>query len=193
MKSKKIKSMIMKAVYAIFVGTTSISLVSPTLNVLAYEEEKTTINEVDIFNRLVDEGYLIADESTQTVKITEKYQEAVLSNLSTNERVIFTDNSITIVPSVSTRASTGVNKFVWTWKDFDVYLDHNIGSIVVNGGSVATALAAFIPDPTVSKVVAVALAAASSLIAYNDHGKGVIVAFLVIPGQTPVPHWISSQ
>ena len=132
-------------------------------------------------------------KSTQTVRITEKYKEAVLSNLSANERAIFTDNSITIVPSVSTRANTGVNKFVWTWKGFDVYLDHNICSMVVNGGSVATALAAFIPDPTISKVVAVALAAVSSLIAYNDHGKGVIVAFLVIPGQTPVPHWISSQ
>ena len=27
----------------------------------------------------------------------------------------------------------------------------------------------------------------------EDHGRGVIIAFAWIPGNTPVPHWISSQ
>ena len=73
------------------------------------------------------------------------------------------------------------------------YIDNNICNMVVQGAPVAAALAAFIPDPTVTKVVAVALAAAAGLIGYNNHGRGVIIAFAWIPGKTPVPHWISSQ
>lgn len=62
--------------------------------------------------------------------------------------------------------------------------------MVVQGAPVLAALSAFIPDPTVTKVVAVALATAAGLIGYNNHGRGVIIAFAWIPGQIRIPHWI---
>ena len=193
MKSNRLTSIFKITLCSLFCGLITTGLISPAFSLTTYAEETESIHELDILTTMIEKGYLIADESTQTVKITEKYKTAVLENLSPYEKVTFTDNSIKISPIYQTRANSGVNKFVWTWKGFDVYLDHNICSIISNGGSTAAALATFIPDPTVSKVVAVAIAAASGLISYNDHGKGVIIAFARIPGQTPIPHWISSQ
>jgi hypothetical protein len=172
----------------------SLGLFSPGLQVLANETNPyDDSSQMNILNKMEEAGYLVVDNVNETITITEKYKQYVLENLSSDQDAIFTENSVTIVPKIQTRANKGVNKFVWTWKGFDIYIDNNICNMVVQGTPVAAALAAFIPDPTVTKVVAVALAAAAGLIGYNNHGRGVIIAFAWIPGKTPVPHWISSQ
>lgn len=185
-----------KLCYALLSSTLLTGFILPSAQTFAAESSNQiseNIQNVDYLLSMEQQGYLIVDKSDQKIYITDKYKNYVLSNLSDNQTAIFTDNSITIVPAIQTRASGGVNKFVWTWKGFDVYLNNNLCNTLVTGGAIGASLSAIIPDPSLSKAVGIALGVSTALISHNNHGNGVIVAFLWSLGQPPIPHWISSQ
>lgn len=151
--------------------------------------------QIEAIETLESEGFLEVDEESQSVTITEAYKQAVLENLEPGYTANFTENSVEIVPTTQLRASTGVNKIVYTWKGIDLYLNNSTSNKVAGGSGVAAALSVFIPEPAVSKVLAAALGTIAGLITFNNNGKGVILAFLGDPrnGKVPVFHWISSQ
>ena len=179
----------------------SLGIVPPVLRanpVVADSITETTVqenlNKNDVVETLSDKGYLYVDPNTKKVTITEKYKQEILANTDTDlYNVIFTENSITIVPKYSFRSFSGYNKIVFTWKGYDLYLDSTTANKIAAGAAGASALAGLIPDPTVSKIVAASLGTVASLILYNNAaGRGVIVAFVgLYPNGTP--HWITSQ
>ncbi|HEK9594673.1 TPA: hypothetical protein SU446_002033, partial [Streptococcus equi subsp. equi] len=152
------------------------------------------IDQTEVITILKSDGYLNIDEGTQEVTITEKYKQAVLSSIDLDrQEAIFTENSVTIRDIFSPRSFTGVNKIVFTWKGYDLYLDSTNANRLSALGWGSTALSGLIPDPIVSKVLAAALGVVSASISYaNAAGRGVIVAFV---GTFPrgVIHWVASQ
>lgn len=179
----------------------SLGIVSPVLGanpVVADSVTETTVqenlNKIDAIKTLSDNGYLDVNPDTKKVTITEKYKQAVLANTDTDlYHVIFTENSITIVPKYSFRSFSGYNKIVFTWKGYDIYLDSTTANQIAAGFSGGAILSSLIPEPAVSKIVAASLGTVASLILYNNAaGRGVIVAFVgIYPNGTP--HWITSQ
>lgn len=179
----------------------SLGIVPPVLGanpVVADSITETTVqenlNKNDVIEALSDNGYLDVDPDTKKVTITEKYKQEVLANTDTDlYHVIFTENSITIVPKYSFRSFSGYNKIVYTWKGYDVYLDSTNANKLAAGYGMAAIAAALVPDATASKILAAALEAAAVLIGYNNAaGRGIIIAFVgIFPNGTA--HWISSQ
>lgn len=179
----------------------SLGIVPPVLRanpVVADSITETTVqenlNKNDVVEALSDNGYLDVDPDTKKVTITEKYKQEVLANTDTDlYHVIFTENSITIVPKYSFRSFSGYNKIVYTWKGYDVYLDSTNANKLAAGYGMAAIAAALVPDATASKILAAALEAAAVLIGYNNAaGRGIIIAFVgIFPNGTA--HWISSQ
>lgn len=179
----------------------SLGVIAPVLGanpVVADSVTETTVqgnlNKIDVVETLSDNGYLDVDPDAKKVTITEKYKQEILANTDTDlYNVVFTENSITIVPKYSFRSFSGYTKIVYTWKGYDIYLDSTAANEFAAGfGGVAT-LAALIPEPTISKIVAASLGSVAALIAYNNAaGRGVIIAFAgLYPKGTP--HWITSQ
>lgn len=151
-------------------------------------------NEEIVVNELVDNGYLSVDNTTQTVKITEKYRQDILNSIDLNQYdVSFTDNSVTISSKFSVRAFSGVNKIVYTWKGFDLYLDSTNANKIVAGSGLAAVAAMFVPDLSLSKALAVLLGTVGGVVSWNNAaGRGVIISFVgKLPSATP--HWITSQ
>ena len=179
----------------------SLGIVPPVLGanpVVADSITETTVqenlNKNDVVEALSDNGYLDVDPDTKKVTITEKYKQEVLANTDTDlYHVIFTENSITIVPKYSFRSFSGYNKIVYTWKGYDVYLDSTNANKLAAGYGMAAIAVALVPDATASKILAAALEAAAVLIGYNNAaGRGIIIAFVgIFPNGTA--HWISSQ
>ena len=179
----------------------SLGVIAPVLGanpVVADSVTETTVqgnlNKIDVVETLSDSGYLAVDSDAKKVTITEKYKQEVLANTDTDlYNVIFTENSITIVPKYSFRDFSGYTKIVYTWKGYDIYLDSTTANRIAAGLGGGAALAALIPEPGASKIVAAALGTVAAIIAYNNAaGRGVIIAFVgVFPNATP--HWITSQ
>ena len=179
----------------------SLGVLAPVLGanpVVADSVTETTVqgnlNKIDVVETLSDNGYLDVDPDAKKVTITEKYKQEVLANTDTDlYNVIFTKNSITIAPKYSFRDFSGYTKIVYTWKGYDIYLDSTTANRIVAGLGGGAALAALIPEPGASKIVAAALGTVAAIIAYNNAaGRGVIIAFVgVFPNGTP--HWITSQ
>lgn len=179
----------------------SLGVIAPVLGanpVVADSVTETTVqgnlNKIDVVKALSDNGYLDVDPDAKKVTITEKYKQEILANTDTDlYNVIFTENSITIVPKYSFRDFSGYTKIVYTWKGYDIYLDSTTANRIAAGLGGGAALAALIPEPGASKIVAAALGTVASLILYNNAaGRGVIIAFVgVFPNATP--HWITSQ
>lgn len=179
----------------------SLGVIAPVLGanpVVADSVTETTVqgnlNKIDVVETLSDNGYLDVDPDAKKVTITEKYKQEVLANTDTDlYNVIFTENSITIAPKYSFRDFSGYTKIVYTWKGYDIYLDSTTANRIAAGLGGGAALAALIPEPGASKIVAAALGTVAAIIAYNNAaGRGVIIAFVgVFPNATP--HWITSQ
>lgn len=179
----------------------SLGVIAPVLGanpVVADSVTETTVqgnlNKIDVVETLSDNGYLDVDPDAKKVTITEKYKQEVLANTDTDlYNVIFTENSITIAPKYSFRDFSGYTKIVYTWKGYDIYLDSTTANKIAAGLGGGAALAALIPEPGASKIVAAALGTVAAIIAYNNAaGRGVIIAFVgVFPNATP--HWITSQ
>lgn len=179
----------------------SLGVIAPVLGanpVVADSVTETTVqgnlNKIDVVETLSDNGYLDVDPDAKKVTITEKYKQEVLANTDTDlYNVIFTENSITIAPKYSFRDFSGYTKIVYTWKGYDLYLDSTTANRIAAGLGGGAALAALIPEPGASKIVAAALGTVAAVIAYNNAaGRGVIIAFVgLFPNATP--HWITSQ
>lgn len=179
----------------------SLGVIAPVLGanpVVADSVTETTVqgnlNKIDVVETLSDNGYLDVEPDAKKVTITEKYKQEVLANTDTDlYNVIFTENSITIAPKYSFRDFSGYTKIVYTWKGYDIYLDSTTANRIAAGLGGGAALAALIPEPGASKIVAAALGTVAAIIAYNNAaGRGVIIAFVgVFPNATP--HWITSQ
>ena len=179
----------------------SLGVIAPVLGanpVVADSVTETTaqrnLNKIDVVETLSDNGYLDVDPDAKKVTITEKYKQEVLANTDTDlYNVIFTENSITIAPKYSFRDFSGYTKIVYTWKGYDIYLDSTTANRIAAGLGGGAALAALIPEPGASKIVAAALGTVAAVIAYNNAaGRGVIIAFVgLFPNATP--HWITSQ
>ena len=194
--NKQIKTSALLGVCIVSLGV--IAAVLGANPVVADSVTETTVqgnlNKIDVVETLSDNGYLDVDLDAKKVTITEKYKQEVLANTDTDlYNVMFTENSITIAPKYSFRDFSGYTKIVYTWKGYDIYLDSTAANEFAAGfGGVAT-LAALIPEPTISKIVAASLGSVAALIAYNNAaGRGVIIAFAgLYPKGTP--HWITSQ
>ena len=179
----------------------SLGVIAPVLGanpVVADSVTETTVqgnlNKIDVVETLSDNGYLDVDPDAKKVTITEKYKQEVLANTDTDlYNVIFTENSITIAPKYSFRDFSGYTKIVYTWKGYDIYLDSTTANRIAAGLGGGAVLAALIPEPGASKIVAAALGTVAAVIAYNNAaGRGVIIAFVgLFPNATP--HWITSQ
>ena len=65
---------------------------------------------------------------------------------------------------------------------------------VAAGAGIGASLSAWIPDPTVTKIVATALGVSAGLIAFNNKGKGVVISgiFTLSPPLATF-YWIKSQ
>lgn len=177
----------------------SLGVIAPVLGanpVVADSVTETTVqgnlNKIDVVETLSDNGYLDVDPDAKKVTITEKYKQEVLADTDLYN-VIFTENSITIAPKYSFRDFSGYTKIVYTWKGYDIYLDSTTANRIAAGLGGGAALAALIPEPGASKIVAAALGTVAAVIAYNNAaGRGVIIAFVgLFPNATP--HWITSQ
>ncbi|HGF7128779.1 TPA: ABC transporter ATP-binding protein [Enterococcus faecium] len=189
LKKSKIACLILSLfILAVPIITTSTSI---------HAAEKSTSLQMErnqVVSILKNNGYLEIDNQAKTVKITQKYKEAVYEKLDSNHVAIFTENSVSIIPKDPLRAFSGVNKVVYTWKGYDLYLNSTNANKAAAGIGIAGVLAAFIPDPIVSKALAAALGIASGLIAYNNAaGRGVIIAYIGLPTSSSLPHWITSQ
>ena len=76
-------------------------------------------------------------------------------------------------------------------------LDKSVGDLstkVAAGAGIGASLSAWIPDPTVTKIVATALGVSAGLIAFNNKGKGVVISgiFTLSPPLATF-YWIKSQ
>lgn len=152
---------------------------------------------------MVSSGYLKVN-SDGSVSITDKYINYIenkLSEAGTNATVSATDNTITILehssPSIKSakRASGGVTKIEWlSFNRFKIYLNNNLSTKVAAGAGIGASLSAWIPDPTVTKIVATALGVSAGLIAYNNKGKGVVISGIYsLSPPLATFYWIKSQ
>jgi len=182
---------------------------------------------VDITSKMIADGYLKADESFN-LHVTKKYTDEVKANmraLSQNLQMkgIFTSNisvfsernSVIINFSIHNKMSTtsiengggggvagGVNKVVWHWWGFKLYLsDEVVDAIVYEYESVA-AIAALIASvaPGLPKKIAGVIAAllyynAQKLSYANRNNTGVIIYFewLELPHQRLLFQKVTSQ
>jgi hypothetical protein len=164
-------------------------------------------------NLMIKKGFLTADHSGN-ISITPKYTQTVNANI--NKASIAQKNNLSLYTvkqsplkshciiqnnTLTLRtAYSGVNKVVWTWYGCDLYLNNETASKVSSGINIAGTLSVLIPEPVVSKVLAIALSAAGNIIAFNNtNGRGVIIKILIAPPlygsslPTVSPIWISSQ
>lgn len=204
MKTQKIVGMFMSLflLFTVF-GSAYSSVVYANETVSPVAEKSNDVSASDIMSNLVANEYLTLDPVNKKVFITEKYKQEVLHSIDTRYyNVVFTDNSITVKPKYASRAKDGINKIVYTWKGFDIYLDNThsnkvsalltIASGAAGIGAAVAAFAGLIPGAAVLGILSGLAAIGSGIISYNNHGKGVIIACV---GGFPkgVPHWVSSQ
>lgn len=193
--------------YSLIVSSLFTSFYSPVLaseSAMQINTSSTHNMGEQSFQVLVSEGYLIVDKEHETVKISEKYKQEVLSSVdATQYDVLFTENSVTLSPKYSSRAFTGVNTIVYTWKGVDIYLDNTranqLGAALVIGSGAAavaaggSALVGLVPASAVAGIISGVLAMGSGIVYFNNAaGRGIIIACL---GELPhiTPHWIASQ
>lgn len=149
----------------------------------AFAMDKTDYTDEDY--AMVTSGYLeINDDGS--VSITDKYINYVKNKLTengVNAEVLVDGNTIIIeehsnlTTPRSLRASGGVTKVEWlSFNRFKIYLNNDLSNKVVAGTGIGAALSTWIPDVTVSKIVATALGVSSGLVAFNNKGNGVIVS-----------------
>jgi hypothetical protein len=164
-----------------------------------YDAILTSIKTV---NSMISQGYLVSDlhgKLTVTTKYVGKVQVGKNGYVKANKDTLTVFSNTISTKSIQMRASsTGVNKIVWQWYGFDIYMD-NARTIQVAGGiGLAAVAAVYVPEPALSKALAAALGATGVVIGMNNtNGKGVIIKFenIVNPSGLPVPtpFWISAQ
>lgn len=132
-------------------------------------------------NEMIDKGYLKCD-SNFNISVTQEYLNSD-SQLKSNGNSVYLNSQGTLAAT----AASGINAIVWYWWGFKLYLDSTNSNKVAAGLSVATAVAVLIPDPTLSKAVALALGVVAGLYAYaNAAGRGTYARFNYAPPVTPL-------
>ena len=163
--------------------TGNIVLDAPTgiVNSIDSEVYQSLLAGLEQTNSMIDSGYLVCNPDF-TLTVTEKYLESSSQYLEPNSQLVAEGNAVYLVEGIQTLSFSGVNKVVWYWWGFYLYLDNATCIKICAGLSVAALIALFIPDPLASKIVAVVMGAfAATIAATNIYGRGVKIRFHYIP------------
>ncbi|MBN1775040.1 MAG: hypothetical protein JW817_01095 [Clostridiales bacterium] len=130
-------------------------------------------------NRMINEGYLVANEDF-SIRVTDKYLEKC-------SNVLAEGNTVCLEEGVKLSSFSGVNKIVYYWWGYKLWLS-NANCIKIAGGyGVLGALALFIPDPVICKILCAACLLCASIITIaNSEGRGVIVRYTIGLGVTGI-------
>lgn len=116
-----------------------------------------------------------------------------------DKRFILSDpkaiDSVVRLKSSSETSAGGVNKVEVTWYGFDVYLSNTTIKNIGHGGELVALVAAFLPDPTATKVLAAAgagCALVSGFLATN-YPQGIIVGVAHPVPTMCIPFSLTSQ
>ncbi len=130
-------------------------------------------------NRLIDEGYLVANED-YSIRVTDKYLEKCSNVLADGNTVCFEDG-------VRLSSFSSVNKIVYYWWGYKIWISNANCNRMVGGTSAGAVLAMLIPDPTLCKAVAIALGLTSAIIIIaNAEGRGIIIRYTYLVGVTGI-------
>lgn len=192
----KKQAKILGIVALVALSLSPLNFINPNeVNAAEIKTEQSVHQESTVVEMLQGNGFLEIDESNKNVKITDEYKKAVLENIEPGYEAVFTDNSVSIVPKIQTfSAFTGVDKIVFTWKGYDVYLSNEKATKTAAGIGLLATASTLIPEATISKVLAVTLGLGSGLISLNNsEGRGVIIAYIGSIYTNSMPDWITSQ
>lgn len=146
------------------------------------------VNYTSLLNYMLDNGYLTTDTDNNLL-VTEKYKNYVeekIKSINKDAVVIVNGNSITI----ASKNDSGVSKFEWTYKGFDLWLSHEDTSNAKSAATLTCIVTGIVPDLSlVSKIVSGIIALGAYVLEQQDLGNGVIIAFIY----PCIPHWVSSQ
>jgi hypothetical protein len=182
----------MKKMFKKFISIVLSSVMFFQSGVFSFAGENKSIKNCDlqneISNKMISEGYLEIKDGK--VFITEKYKsfiEKKLAKKGNGTYAVFEDDTIIIK---SNKNAMGETKIQWTTWGFEIWIDENFCNDILAGTAIAEKLATYIPEVALAEAVAWALIGAATLITVNNHGKGVIVMFNLVP---LCIRWISSQ
>ena len=171
------------------------------------------LESVEMTNYMIGEGYLVCNDDLSLI-ITKHYVETVTvqyeqlggeAKLSLVEPD-FSTSSVIVINGGGGGGSNdptspyyrGVNKVVWYWWGFDLYLDHYNCVRVVAGIAICAVLAWLLPSP-VNVIISAGLAAIAGLISIaNADSRGVVITYLTFtpflpPCAPPLLVYIRSQ
>jgi hypothetical protein len=148
-----------------------------------------------ITSYMFDNSYLELNENNDTV-ITEKYKDYVRANISAEEEVIFTDNTIIIkdkgIPTAEAVQKGGVTKIVWKGIYAEIYIKNSHLQNFIGIADIVGILSAIIPVP-VAKVIAVVILANIAIAKRVNQGNGVIYYMGMVPPVMGALVWIRAQ
>jgi len=137
------------------------------------------IISLEQINRMIDEGYLVANEDF-SISVTEKYRQKCSNVFAEGNTVCFEDG-------VKLSSFSSVNKIVYYWWGYKVWISNANCNRMVGGTTAGAVLALLIPDPTLCKAVAIALGLTSAIIIIaNAEGRGIIIRYTYLVGVTGI-------
>lgn len=150
------------------------------------------LESIEMTNYMIGEGYLVCNDDLSLI-ITKHYVETVTVQYEqlggeAKLRLVEPDFSTSSVHVINGGGGgsndpaspyyRGVNKVVWYWWGFELYLNNYTCIRLVAGLSVAAVICMLIPDPLASKVVVIIMGAfAATIVAVNVYGRGVEIWF----------------
>lgn len=144
----------------------------------------TLLEGVKQTNQMIDKGYLRSDKDFN-ITVTQKYVSSNDQLKSVGSTIYLANSQTTSLQSVT--AAANLNKVVWYWWGFKVYLNSKNSNKIAAGSGILGVLAILIPDLTLSKAVAVCLGVNSGLYYYaNAAGRGTYTRFNYAPPVTPL-------
>ncbi len=163
-------------------GTLNIARAVGIVDDELYHTVKTQIEER--INPMIRQGYLRSDEhEIGVLEITEQYLEYAQNQINNYQPpaknggqyfVGAEDNALTLHnPALN---GSGVNKVVWHWYGYELYLDSETAQKVALGYNIAGILICMIPE--VGAIIGGALLVEGALIGHNNrNGTGVILYY----------------
>lgn len=163
-------------------------------------ESKYNNQYTQFLNSIIANGYLKVD-SNNKLSVTQKYVDRVQNNLKSanlkeinkETAVVYADKNAIVIKD-SSNENEGETKFVFTWKGFDIYLDHRICNSIVKAEDATVAISGIItliaPEAApIAGIIDAMLEIGKFVFESQDLGRGVIMAFI----EPCILHWISSQ
>ena len=188
------------------IGLTFVSASAQSVKQVSKDDKKCEIEPGEIYDAVtelepyvvrLDDGVFRLDAPAKiTKKISAAALEQILSGMQITNSLIrdgslvttdgldvflAIDNQLTVI---STAISGGVDKIVFRWYGYDVYLSHaTINALIyaaATGGGIATIIASIIPPAAlVAGVIAGVVVIYMATITYFDSGNGTIIKFLI--------------